>query len=970
MSSYDQGPLDWSGYGPTGYGNAPTAREMRQQAMNRHHTNRMAMGMQYMDPSLVSAAQQMMRLKMGDKSSTSAVRRELFSTASGQAMLDAAQFGRQSGMLGYGDPVNFANNIAQGVAGSGFGMSFSGNMGGKQVYGGGAVTGQGNISERVSQSFAKNIMGGIFKGEGNPMNAHGFDQEEVSGVFKTLARRGTIGNVANMKMDASLGERVAAARDAAIDPTIKDGLSSLNVGKNATETEVSEALDKLSNSTESKKMKREIEAIKGSTTAVVINQDEVSRVTAMVEKVTEGIASLSDVYGELSGPALLQKMETLTGQKITTGGQAARAKRMVEDMRGTAIQAGIDPRVYMDIAMQQRDQLRGQVYQRGGFDGMSSDNATGVTANMQVRAQQRSVIQAKTAGANVQALRDLGIKGVSNARSAEEYYAEDIEGRTKALDTYRGMTTLVGGMDNLSGASREQAEAMKAEFMQAKKDGDTGKMRTLTRQAEGLVSKVASYGTGKHISFENASKDKLWQNATQRATEDSEYMDSLGNQIGSENFGAVGMRLAEMGIGGGEKGTLDEAKNLAKTLGVGGLADIAKNSAGKFATDKDRREAQMKVFNAANMTQDQRDSFMKNYMNPDGTLKDAEGMKGVAKLIHEGGAPLSEHDKNKAMEAEYQAALDEGSRKKITKTGLSLRSIGKHLLGGGGMDDETQVMALEAMGDSLPDELKDKFASGIDFTDEIKATDLDKLDKLAGEGGIDLASKLGFESREAMLAATKGEAGKKARLKAFKMLKDDEDFAKLNIGGGMRNMTAITDDAKKNLHAQDLADKAMGTEILGDIMGLNEDDVNSITKSGKFDKDKFKAGKSGKRGWFGSKTAEMGGRLKRNRDLAAVMNSGDLRKINGLMAVSNDGEDVTDVLTNQRDALVGMQEDGREMIKGKDGKEENISAVIKELENAIKVANMGVINAEGATTAKRMVIEGDLIINGTKQEGE
>ena len=150
MNPYDSTPVDYTGYGPTGTGGAPTAAEHQQRIRNQHMTAQMARMAALTDPVALAASERIVRLQHGmSGAGPDQVRRAMFQSAPGQMAMDAAMLMRTTGMIGQGDPITAAANIAQGVAGGGFRMS----IGGKGEFGTGRVGGSGAISEHVSASF-------------------------------------------------------------------------------------------------------------------------------------------------------------------------------------------------------------------------------------------------------------------------------------------------------------------------------------------------------------------------------------------------------------------------------------------------------------------------------------------------------------------------------------------------------------------------------------------------------------------------------------------------------------------------------------------------------------------------------------------------------------------------------------------------------------------------------------------------
>ena len=987
----DAYPLDYTGHGPTGNGNAPTAREMRAQAMNRHRTDRMSGAMQFIDPYAVAASGTALRTLVGAGNTPDEARRSLFQSAGGQGALDAAMAARRGGFLGQGDPVNYARNISSGIAGGGFQTSFGGTMDGRSVYGNGRVSGQGAISERVSMNFAKGMLTDLYgSGMPDPGKLNGFDMEEASGVFSKLARRGVIGQVAHVERNADMNTRIAAARDGAVDPSIRAGLAGVQVsGQSAAQD--TEELNKLIEATDDPKLKREMTKIRDSTDAVVVNDQERQRVSKMVRSITEGMASLADIYGELSCDELHQKLEEVSGMRITNSSQARKATEMVNQMRGAANISGMDPRAFADYSGEMQGLLQGDVMRAGGFDERTASQSKRVTAVMHTQMMTDAAISSKLASQTVQRAREQGID-VADAPTLDEIYEDKRQGRTEFLEKYKSVAMTQGGLDNFSGDQRKRAEALLNEFKDTENIADPNDQA----QARALISSQlkGEWATLYGGDFAAAEASRTGQVATSNAYDDPknaremERMAMIGRRNAINVNPVVGM-LDEMGAGGG----IEQAQQLRDSLGLQGMTDMIRDSRGDDPASV-RKQKQQNILKQAGIEGAAADDFSERFFDEDGRLKDEAGFQKAATFIGQSGweGGMANYDQAHIGEERMAAVGADSNRVRLRgeDQSVSLNSIATSLLTGnmtGVSDPESMALMLQAMADTpgatmpsfgavdaagnpIMKSAADSFATGIDFSGGLNKEGLGKLSKLHGKD-LDLHTKMGYDSMEELIAAS--EADSNITADALSMLRTDEDYTGLNLSGDQYNVTALTDEAKEGfLKTGELdahARKIGGAMLINRSLGLtDEESSNMMSADGSFDSSRFAAdefgGIEGK--WLakGPRRAEMGGGLGRVLNLSGLV---DTAGEDGMKAISALDEDdaLSQRLQDQYDELAKAKtaggKDGGNMLveyKGEGGKDESttVDAAMKSIEAAMEKLAEATAATKGAQIIEEMTV--------------
>ncbi len=804
----NQIPLDYTGYGPTGTGYRPTAGAMRRQAENKYRTDRNSEMMQYVDPSVNAAVDLYTKPFYEANSDPAEVRRKMFDDPKAQAARDVAMYQRRNGMLGHGDPVNYSHNITRGVTAGGFTTDVIGkDPGGRSVLGmDQRVQGNGLLAERVTQNFQKGLLDDMYGKDqiADPSKTNGFDMEEVSGVAGTIMRRGGIGKAATLVHGADAQTRLDAARDAAT-PEMQEKLAGIKLGKGE---DGQKELERLAETTKDPKLQKELGRLAKSTDAVVVNDGAHKKVAGVVKEVTKGMAALADMYGELSASELHQTLESITGQKIVNKQQAKAATNMVNNMRNSAEDLGMDPRAFMDMAAQNQANAHQQYMNAGGFDGRSGTETKATSTKISNKNTQEA---AAAAVQQEQAAKDgeaLGIDMSGTTKSVDEIALDLQQQTTLNQERSRGEAMVRGGLDKITNKdTRKQAEELLA-----KKDAstDAGERSNYEDQLKALAGR--QWG-GKSQTFEAADasntgrafKNKGYADDKQIAAAEAADMAALNtSNIDDLTTEKLGLKQEE---------ATKFSKTLVKKLGGTGMVDVAKIAmqpdqvGDQKITAKDRKEqVHNYLTKTAKMSEDEARDYESKMINDEtGKFKDEEMAKDMTQRVGQtswGGQ--SEAQKTKTTE---KALADRGrnsSRSKVSGDDgkVTIGSITDAIIKKrvGGIDNpETMALTLQAMKDegmtSLMTDATDADGKTIAYqdakdVDTYRQTDLSKgvtkeaLTKLtAANGGksLNLAAKLGYKTDEEM--AEKTAKDPKALADAKRLIDKDSDYDKFNSAG-------------------------------------------------------------------------------------------------------------------------------------------------------------------------------------------
>lgn len=884
---------DQTGYGPIGTGNAPTPQEIRIQQRNRFHTDRLSTAMQYIDPYVVGATQTAMQ-KLYGSNDQAAVRRATYSTAGGQAAMDMAMMARHAGLLGQGDPVNYATNIMRGIASGGFSARVSGTepSGASIVGSNQRITGNGALAEQVALNYAKGMITDLYgTGIPDPSKLYGFNMEEASGVFRKIVSRGGVGRAASIEYGAPTQSRIDAARDQAVDPTIKEKLAGVRAASD-------EDLQKLIDVEGDDKFKAELVKIKQSNAALRVDSEGRKAVSNTVKEVTKGMAALSDMYGELNAPQLQAMLESISGTRITNRTQARKATAMVNELRNVAEASGNDPRAFMEYAQIRQAGMLNKVYAATGMDERSATTVKAINAELanSTLLDATYASKADTRAAST-AEHTLGFEGaIGMVRTPEEMAADKEQGRLQYLAKRQGSVMLSGAVDNyMSEEDSATGKDLLRQIDEASAAGDFKAQDDLELQAQNLLTRA--WGAK---SWEAARQSGVAEKSTKAAYEgpNRERQERLALEGRNKSLlrGGINSQLeTDWGMGAEEADTL--SKQLVENIGMPGMTQLGLFAADSGLSTKDRLAQQKaELVKESGLSEEQADVVMKQLFTEEGKYKDKDKYEKLFKITQatdrEGGAINTRRQRAQ----DYLDSFGENSARKRmmgNESGkVSLNKIVTSLATGSLKslnDSESMGLAVQALADEnvnlLLDErdadgntidevdangkatgkkkkidLSKEFAANLDFSKGFTEERMADLAKLNQGKDIGLAKKMGYESNAELAAATKDDAEKRAQ--ALRLLTTDEQFQNLHVAGPVDSMTVSTDRGLntathsqkevegryKKLQALDALMPGMKDSersvwknrvLAGEELGLTEDMFKAGNYSGKQDNTKF-----------------------------------------------------------------------------------------------------------------------------------
>lgn len=863
MPPYDpySSPLDFTGYGPTSTGGAPLPGEVRQQALNLYHTNRVAEAMPHFDRYVEAAGMgAIRRLQEANASATANQLRDvLYNTQRGQMALDAAMVARRSGFLGSGDPVNYAANITSGIAAGGFSVDI---MNGQNQNFGPAqrVSGQGVLSERVAMNFAQGMLQDLYgSGTPDPHKLYGFNMEDASGVFRRLAARGGVGSAGQLVHNASLQQRLDAAKLSATDQGVREGLSRLDLDRLsaiADSPERDQKLEAYLKEFQNPKLANEVKGIVKSSDAFVVNPEARKNASALVRSTLEGMANLKDIYQELQSPELQSMLESISGTRITNQQQSKRAKLMTDNLRQAAEAVGMDPRAFFDLSQNLQLNTR-----RGLEDATNADSRhdTAVTAAAAAMSNRNQVAAAEAASRTEKEAKlasELGIEGYK-PRSFTEISADRDQQNTSMAKMYGGYLASIGGFDKLPEKSKARARELQRQFENAQSPAERDMAERGLRELQGGKEGWAAFvggRVGKENLIAGAASDQAAE-TRRRLSNEALNTSALQEQLGSD-FGV----------------DAEQARNLASTLttklGGGGILEMLKASQGKTA--EQRLAGIRQAASNASLTDEELQQVMS-------TLFDAQGnarsfTKKTAALT---AATSYNEESSYGQNADARARLAKLSgtsetrkvlgadRNDITLKGIANAILTKKVSNpddpevlGATLDamkkfgvplqfdkyDENGELVRDENGNPVKVDVTGKYQNDIDVSQGFTKENLARINQGAGVD-VDLAGKLGI-TQEELIKRTAGGKDAGLMLRANEILRTQKGF---RVGGGLSSLTVMSDDVGEA--AKDAANRLRKLGIYNQANPDVEEDERTALKDrilrgedvNVFDSDRYKA---------------------------------------------------------------------------------------------------------------------------------
>lgn len=793
---------DQTGFGYASAGWAPLETQRQDARRNKYHTERMGDAMQNLDPYINQAVEAAMRTQVRNGSDPAEVRRAAFGSASGQLMRDTFGGMRHTGFMGQGSHINYGANIMQGVAGGGFSMNMlspQGRMNGMNQQ----VTGNGALAEKVAIQMAKDVMGNLYgKGTPDPSKLYGFNMEESSGIFNTLAQRGALGNVGAFKRykpGEGIAEKIAQAKRQETDHEVLAGLEGV------TEGNIDERIAKAAKEGNTRVV-ASLGSIKTAETGVVLDDNNTKRITDIQKDVLKGLANLKDIYGELNSPQLLAQMEALSGIRITNGAEARKASHMTAQMRNAAEAAGFDPRTVMDMATSEGAVLAGQQrwaqnlgldnrddgvmnQARAAFDGAARNQTLLMAGNLK-----NVVTRVNGAGGNVEHRTEGAMLADANQQidkmaeqDPEMIYASGLARGQFANDAAFGV------------AHRETEEEYAAATNREERRAAGYKMRQLMQSKGITFSKEWMSSEQGKLAGAGANAPRLVNMAV-----------AQGN--GAVDLSAARAELAK--LGSAEDAKLTE-QALKSGIGLSGMADI-KAAHGAEGGGADEIAALLASFTKNGSLSEERAGAMKRTMlGSDGRIKDIKAWDNFSNDLGRSNARgTSHHERSTVRQGMMDVtALDQRTALSNGKE-LSLKSIINSLATGktkGGLGTETQQMALlealhsEGMGGGMAG------VSTTNTTDGFSQEEMDTIRKNSGDANFELHTKLGYKSEADLLEAS----GSDSEVRQA-MITEMQTGGKLMVGG--------TADALKTTSlgvTEKLAEKKKNAELAATLRGFS-----------------------------------------------------------------------------------------------------------------------------------------------------
>lgn len=951
----EQVPYDYTGFGPAGAGNSPTPGERRRAAMDQFYSSRAVESMRFLDPYIVRANEAIARARQASNpaSSPDQVRRDIYGTKAGQAAQDAAWLARTSGFIGSGDPRTFAANNLQGLAAGGFGLDVRDGAYGNRTMGiAQRVTGNGMLTEQMAINFNRGVLRNLYGNAGaNPRMTSGLDMAEMSEIVRTITSRGGVGTAGALVRNASFNQRLSSQIANAVDPTIADGLRRQDISllsdldakgrrKGAAGEEGRRLQEEYLATLTDAKQRMETKALFRSNDALVFNQQTVKKVTDLAKEVAKGVASLSDIYTNLSAGDLQRTLESIAGKKIINETQAKQANNMVNQLRNAAIATGIDPGAFMQDVASFQLAATGRLGQAFGMDARTTAQARATAGNLSGEIKTRAQFLQRQSESRIARAAEFGIDLSGTAMNADDIAEDQLQGAEEFAQNNKAYVMALGMRDSMTTADRSRVDAALAEFDSA----NTPAQRAAARNK--LQNILARGGN-----FSEFARSRTAKTAFALGTEGDNGARVLNtieraraqgvNDTGLRNFASQSMADGGLGL------SADAASRLARlttqNVGVEGLVDLT--AASKLQGEQERRQAQMDVLRKARLTDADAAFYLQSVTGADGRI--LSQLSGFTQQAGMSGYGNSAYEQSRVADAKLAMLSSQRDKFRGGDAEISLKSIANALLTDRTTNLETpeaKVMAIQAMlkeGASVMQggvNMGDEIISGLDVSQGFTKEALAKINRMNG-GDTGLLARLGM-SESAFIDQSRTDSS--LRQRALDFLTTRSNFS---LSGPQTSLSGISKRGSDAFSGSDFNRRAAMLATARAIAPqLSETDQttlsNSIMAGGTPDLGALFSADTYNARWFDGGVTTM-----RNADkmidLAGQINAADAAGLKGIRDLDSGGV-IAANLEKQRREIKKAMDDGINTIytyDSKTGEGSNIKAnelTLKALDEAIK----------------------------------
>jgi hypothetical protein len=846
--------LDYTGFGPTGTGFAPTHRQRQQAAAARARTQRAAVAMQFIDPYVGAFARTANQVFQAAGNPGDA-RQQIYGTASGQAVLDKAMALRRTGMLGHGDPLTYSTNIMQGVAAGGFGIQMGGHALQRDENGvrrpvpvfdpGTRVSGMGAQTEHMGIRVMQQAMDQLYgKGEvADPRKTHGFDMAEMSMLYNDHLRNNGMGKAMKVVSNARAGDKLSAALQSEIDLNVRRHLEDVASdvddpnGRFAKRRQAifetadddtkaayhadpalldSAALADISKEFKDPKIQKHFKDMADAKTAVVTNHQVIKEATDTVKEMAGGMASLMDLFGEMSMVEGIMQRNAMFGTRLRDARAAKRENQIINSMSAAATLNGIDPQAFGQFAMLRQQDMLQNFKQLYGVDAKDDSVLNQTVAEMSRNIDIQANMRLHGATQAAKAARDAGLgNSLGEVATLDEIHADLQEGAGLLATNYQFVTALAGSKDLFGKEDNAIANRFVSEFQNSK---DVNERNAIEARARAFYMR-----RGDHKTLETAMK--AVREDTGRLGREDPYL--LGDMIDTVQRGrhqALNRSRLDSVLGGDTAATSVFAEQLG-SAGLTAMVDIANTDE---AAPGDRAKALSELFAKSGMSDEQISLTKARYLNNDGSLKggtaDELVLLSKALTTYEKHGTDSVYGKKIEGARSLQALGESSARAKLGDQGISIRGVLNAFAEGkitGINTDEEKIMALKAMHDmgiTIPG--AERFDADVDLSKLDKRT-LGRLRSVFGDD-FDLAGQFGMSEEEFMAKYNEDEG---FRAKAFARMQHNPDAS---ISGPIDRAALISKEALDALEDVDLDKRVKGGHLAAKLLGVDGKDAHAM----------------------------------------------------------------------------------------------------------------------------------------------
>ena len=693
------------------------------------------------------------------------------------------------------------------------------------------LQGNGRITSELNKQFAREVNMRTLGASMDSRNNYGRNVEDISVGLNWYAGKQSLG-VAGTLRQGLTADQVAEVRMRELPPDLMQSFSAMREKAKLTGSDAgARSFYKEQSGKEGidSRLKSLAGGLSSQTDVVELNPAYAEAASKLSRKVSKALSQMENIYGKLTEPELLMKLQTLTGNSGIDQQSAT-----LDKMLRVAKSNGIDPRsAFKDLTnpatLMAGMQLAGQGYglDRGGVRLQDSTSAL-------------QEITLKYNGAALQRASDTVNKSIPEGMLFDKgaYMVDAQKAWSTAAHVFdkrmgNTLSTALGWADSRPG---EKALGNQLRKMISSMGGMSSDEQW---KQQDKIQKLMFEKTGQSLSWLAGTEAGLSEAKNMNADSAEAILDATQGDLIKPAVRALAVSPAMSRVARADRGRV--AADLVTGLGMSGMTALAATKGPEMAKQ---------FFDANNVPAGVRTALT----NPDGSVNQV-AVKSLQETLRPllgkaGGA--SNYDRNVAEANRLNTwSPDVGAMLGGAEGGFSLKNIIGFALSKDGEklynDDQYRTQALLGLDAYRRKGVKggDAWLGAVQVSDyrNLNAADLEKLQKLSGKKDFNLLSQMGASSYEDLVKSASADtpAGRKRKLEILNAIAQEGDIELTKNTDG--STTAVSKDKIRSKTADVILERGRLATAAAGLMDIPENELeDNVVLRGIMDTGKFVAG--------------------------------------------------------------------------------------------------------------------------------